>query len=90
MMWYLILKPFTMLGFPLKVMNILSITFMTIAVYLVLKYFKTSWTLKSLIVCGACMFYYNAVNARTYSLVMMAFALIIITYETRKEHPFKY
>lgn len=90
MLWYLILKPFTMLGFPIKTMNVISIIFMTLAVYLFLKYVDTNSQLKILIVFGGSMFYYNAVNARTYSLVCLALVLIDITYKNRKEHPYKY
>lgn len=36
------------------------------------------------------MFYYNAINARTYSLVCLALVLIAITFPKRKEHPYKY
>lgn len=90
MLWYLILKPFTMLGFPIKTMNVISIIFMTLAVYLFLKYVDANKWLKILIVFGGSMFYYNAVNARTYSLVCLAMVLIGITYKNRKEHPYKY
>lgn len=90
MMWYLILKPFTMLGFPIKTMNVISIIFMTLAVYLFLRYVDTNKWLKILIVFGGSMFYCNAVNARTYSLVCLAMVLIDITYKNRKEHPYKY
>lgn len=90
MLWYLILKPFTMLGFPIKTMNVISIIFMTLAVYLFLKYVDANKWLKILIVFGGSMFYYNAVNARTYSLVCLAMVLISITYKNRKEHPYKY
>lgn len=90
MLWYLILKPFTMLGFPIKTMNVISIIFMTLAAYLFLKYVNTNRWLKILIVFGGSMFYYNAVNARTYSLVCLAMVLIDITYKNRKEHPYKY
>lgn len=90
MLWYLILKPFTMLGFPIKTMNVISIIFMTLAVYLFLRYVDTNKWLKILIVFGGSMFYYNAVNARTYSLVCLAMVLISITYKNRKEHPYKY
>lgn len=90
MLWYLILKPFTMLGFPIKTMNVISIIFMTLAVYLFLKYVDANKWLKILIVFGGSMFYYNAVNARTYSLVCLAIVLIDITYKNRKEHPYKY
>lgn len=90
MLWYLILKPFTILGFPIKTMNVISIIFMTLAVYLFLKYVDTNKWLKILIVFGGSMFYYNAVNARTYSLVCLAIVLIDITYKNRKEHPYKY
>lgn len=90
MLWYLILKPFTMFGFPIKTMNVISIIFMTLAVYLFLKYVDANKWLKILIVFGGSMFYYNAVNARTYSLVCLAMVLIDITYKNRKEHPYKY
>lgn len=90
MLWYLILKPFTMLGFPIKTMNVISIIFMTLAAYLFLKYVDTNRWLKILVVFGGSMFYYNAVNARTYSLVCLAMVLTDITYKNRKEHPYKY
>ena len=57
-------------------MNVISIIFMTLAVYLFLKYVDANKCLKILIVFGGSMFYYNAVNARTYSLVCLAMVLI--------------
>lgn len=63
---------------------------MTLAVYLFLKYVDANRWMKILIVFGGSMFYYNAVNARTYSLVCLAIVLIDITYKNRKEHPYKY
>lgn len=90
MMWYLILRPFALLGFPIKVMNVISIIFMTLAVYVLIKYIDAKLWLKVLLVFGGLMFYYNAVNARTYSLVCLAMVLIAVTYKNRKEHPYKY
>lgn len=90
MLWYLILKPFTMLGFPIKTMNVISILFMTIAVYLFIRYIRQNIWVKLLVVFGGSMFYYNAVNARTYSLVCLAMTLVAITYDNRKEHPYRF
>lgn len=63
---------------------------MQIAVYLFLRYQKTKGLLKILIISSGQMFYYNAVNARTYSLVCLAIVLIDITFDNRKQHPYRY
>lgn len=89
MLWYIILKPFTTLGFPIITMNILSILFMTASVYILVKYIDAQWIVKIALIAG-CMFYYNSVQARTYSLVTLAVILQVITYEKRAEHPYKH
>lgn len=90
MLWYVILKPFTAMGFDISVMNIISITFMTVAVFMFWRYVNIQTVAKVATVLSQCMFYYNAINARTYSLATLAMVLIMITYPNRKEHPYKY
>ncbi|MBQ3409758.1 hypothetical protein IJG66_00135 [Candidatus Saccharibacteria bacterium] len=89
-LWYLILLPFAKLGFPLVTANFISLTIMTITVYLFLRFSPFRRGTKLTFLLSAAFFYFFPVISRDYCLVPLALTLIAIAYPARLEHPIRY
>ncbi len=90
LLWYLILFPFAKLHFPVQIIQVLSLLFVSSAVILLL--FKSSINniLKILIVFSAGMLYYLPSIARSYSLIPLFIFACAYFYPKRAEKPYFY
>ena len=88
--WYLILFPFAKLGFPVEVMQIVSLVFVLFAVIFVI--FKSPFNhFEKFMICfSAGMLYYLPIISRSYAITPVLLFLILNLYSKRREHPFLY
>ena len=84
-LWYLILMPFAKLGLPFSCMGLISLAFMSVAAWLVLKKAPFSWPVKLVLVFGSFFVYYYPVISRSYSLIPPLLAVLAVLYPCRKE-----
>ena len=84
-LWYLILMPFAKLGMPFSCMGLISLAFMSVAAWLVLKKAPFSWPVKLVLVFGSFFVYYYPVISRSYSLIPPLLAVLAVLYPCRKE-----
>ncbi|HIS89428.1 TPA: hypothetical protein IAA87_08400 [Candidatus Avigastranaerophilus faecigallinarum] len=89
-LWYLILYPFAKLGFPVEIMQVISLFFVFISISFLL--FKSPFNKfeKSIICFSAGMLYYLPVVARNYSMIPIFLFLLAYFYPNRNKHPFLY
>lgn len=90
-LWHLVLAPFAKLGAPYEfTLSAINITFCTAAVALIL--FKSPFPkiVRCLIPFSYFFFYQYGVISRPYSMMMLAFVLMAITYTNRNGKPLPY
>lgn len=90
-LWYFLLMPFARTGAPYELsLSFVNILFCSLAVFLLL--FKSPFPriVKCYIPFTYFFFYQYAVISRPYSVMMLAFALMAITYVKRNEKPLLY
>ena len=89
-LWYLILYPFAKLGFPVEIMQVISLFFVFISIVFLL--FKSPFNKfeKSIICFSAGMLYYLPVVARNYSMIPIFLFWLAYFYPNRNKHPFFY
>jgi len=90
-LWYLILSPFSKLGFPYEItIKIINILICSSAI--IIFEFKSPFPklIKWLIPFTYFLFYQYGVINRCYSLMILGFILIALTYKSRNNHPFKF
>lgn len=89
-LWYLILHPFAKLGFPVEIMQVISLFFVFISIMFLL--FKSPFNKfeKSIICFSAGMLYYLPVVARNYSMIPISLFLLAYFYPNRNKYPFLY
>jgi len=89
-LWFLILAPFAKLGLPYITTNLISLTIMTLAVFLLARHGPFSKKAVILIAMSAAFFYFNPVISRNYCLVAMGVVVVAMAYKSRLEHPLRY
>ena len=89
-LWQLILAPFSKANFPIITLNIISLAFVTAAVFVIFRFSKMNFFIKLAFLLSSSFFYFIPVISRDYSLVPLALALICIAYKSRHEKPFLY
>lgn len=89
-LWYLILFPFAKLGFPFGCIGFISLFFMAIAVWLILKKAPFCILVKVLLVFSPFFVYYYPVISRSYCLIPPLLAWLAALYPRRKEKPLWY
>lgn len=89
-LWFFILMPFARLGVPYEAaLNIVSFIFCGLSVYIIL--FKSPFPrlIRWLLPFTYFYFYQYGVIARPYCIMMLAFLLIAMTYNSRNEKPWR-
>ncbi len=89
-LWQLILMPFAKLGFPYITQNILSLSFMWIFAWLLLKKSPFKRFEKIIILLSVPIIYLYPVISRNYSLIPLALSIIAILYKERNEKKIQY
>ncbi len=89
-LWFLFLMPFAKLGFPYEYIGLLSLTVVTVSVFLVLRYFPFGTVANTAVVLSSVFIYYYPVIARNYCLVLLLVVVLAILYKQRKQHPLRY
>lgn len=89
-LWYLLIMPFAKLGFPVRVMGLISMTFMSVAAGLFLFRAPVNFIVKSISLYTPIFTYYYAQIARGYCLVAFFIILLAVFYEQRNQKPFVY
>lgn len=89
-LWQLVLAPFSKLGFPIITLNIISLVFVALAIFLIVRFAKMSFFSKFIFFVSAAFFYFFPIISRDYSMVPLAIALVCIVYERRHEKPLLY
>ena len=90
LLWFFILYPFTRLGFSFYHFSYISITAVSIAVWIWL--YKAPFPLitKLCVVASPIFFYYNPIICRIYAVMVLLFVLIACLWKNRFGHPIWY
>ncbi len=90
-LWHLVLAPFAKLGAPYELsLALVSLLFMGLAVFLVLWYAPFPRLAKWILPFTYFFFYQYAVISRPYCMMVLAFVLCALAFETRNEKPHRY
>ncbi len=89
-LWYLILFPFTKLGFPYHTINIISAILVGSSIFVILKKAPFHPIVKILIMLSIPFLYQHSVIARNYALIPLIVSLLAIYYPQKNNHPFIY
>lgn len=90
-LWHLVLVPFAKLGAPYELsLMLVSLFFSTVTICFILWKSPFPRGIKLLIPFTYFLFYQYGVISRPYCMMMLAFALLAITYKTRDEKPGRY
>ena len=90
-LWHLILLPFAKLGAPYELsMTIVSLIFAGAAIGLIIWKSPFPRIIRLLLPFTYFFFYQYGVISRPYCVMMFAFVLLAMTYQSRKEQPWKY
>ena len=89
-LWFLILYPFTRVGFSFYNFSYISIIFMTIAVGIWMYKAPFSLLTKLSVVISPIFFYYNPIICRIYAVLVLLFICIACIWEKRFQHPILY
>ena len=89
-LWYLILYPFAKFGFPVEIMQVISLFLVLLSIIFLL--FKSPFNkFEKFIICfSAGMLYYLPVVARNYSMIPISLFLLAYFYPNRNKYPFLY
>ncbi len=90
MLWFLFLMPFAKLSFPYEYIGLISLSVVSIAVFLVVRYFPFGKAVNSIVVFSAIFIYYYPVIARNYSVVLLFAVVAAIFYKDRAKKPLRY
>lgn len=86
-LWYMILLPFTRLGFSCEVLPLISWFFSVMTVLLILWKAPFGLGLKAAMVFSGGFLFFDSVISRVYCLIPFLLCLIAILYPNRKKHP---
>lgn len=89
-LWYIILFPFTKLGFPYHTMNIISALLIGLSIFIILKKAPFHPIVKILIMLSIPFLYQHSIIARNYALIPLIISLIAIYYPQKNTHPLLY
>lgn len=85
--YYLLLFPFVKIGIGPKIVNVFSVVFMSVSVYLILFRSKLNTVQKIAIIISYPVLYEFSVVGRSYSLVFLLLTIYALLYSKRSEHP---
>lgn len=89
-LWYLLIMPFVRLGFPCRIMGIISLIAMTFAAGLYLHKAPFNFWIKSISLFSPIFTYYYAEIARGYCLVALLIVVLACFHPKRNDRPFVY
>ncbi len=89
-LWHLILMPFAKLGFSYIIQSIISLIFMWMFAWLLLKKSPFKMFVKIIILFSLPIIYSYPVISRNYSLIPIALSIIAILYKERNEKKIRY
>ncbi len=89
-LWQLILSPFAKNNFPIITLNVISLAFVALAGFLMLRFSPISPVLKILFLFSSSFFYFLPIISRDYSLIPLAICLVCLAYKKRHQKPFLY
>ncbi len=89
-LWQLILMPFSKLGAPVEIVSYISLVFVTLAVFLFIRFAPMNYLTKAIFLASCALFYFVPIIAQDYSLIPLAIALLCIAYKNRHEKPLLY
>lgn len=89
-LWQIILAPFSQNHFPAITLSFISLTFVALAVFLLVRYTPLNYFTKLIFILSSGFFYFNPIIARDYSLIPLAICLICLTYKSRHQKPLFY
>ena len=84
--YYLILYPFVKIGLGLKIVNVLSLIFMSISAYLIIYKSKLKDIYKISIVFSYLFLYEYSIIGRSYSLITLLVTIIALLWENKKKN----
>lgn len=89
-LWYLLVMPFAKLGFPFRVIGILSTVIMAVAAWFYLWRAHQSPVLKIMVLFSPVFTYFYPTIARNYCLVALLLILLAVCYQDRNKYPIRY
>ena len=84
--YYIILYPFVKMGFSLKIVNIISLIFITLSAYLIIYKTKLKDIYKISIVFSYPFLYEYSIVGRSYALIVLLITLLAILWEHKKDN----
>ena len=88
--WVLIIKVFMVFGLTYEYFYVIPIVFMALGLLFVFKKFDFPWYMKVLFPFTYYIFFQNTMIARSYSLVLLGFAMTYYYFQNREKSMFKY
>lgn len=89
-LWHLILKPLTMLGFPVYSMTWVSVIIMLFTAWLILFKSPFSKHVRTILVFSSPFLYFYSIISRSYCLIALCITLLCLFYNKRERHPLLY
>ena len=89
-LWFLIIKLFTILNISFYYFSFLSLALMTVALFVFLKKSPFSFTTNVLVILSTIFNYYNPVICRNYSLIVLLTTLVFCYYNEKFDKPVLY
>lgn len=86
LLWYIIIKPFALLGLSCNIMPFISWFFNIITVFIILFKSPFNFILKISILFSSGFLYYNTIISRVYCLIPFLLCVIALVYPHRKNH----
>ncbi len=89
-LWFLVLMPFSKLGFPYITMQIISWLFVSASLYILLFKLNVNKLLKATLAFSPLFLYWYPAVSRNYSLAVFLLFLLMMYYPKRHEKPIRY
>ena len=89
-LWFFTIMPFIKLGLPFNCFSLISLVFMGLALYCLLRFSPFPVWARVLLTFSSLFMYYNPVIPRIYSEVTLLVIVISLLFHKRKEHPWLY
>lgn len=89
-LWFFTIMPFIKLGLPFRLFFLISLVFMGLTLYCLLRYSPFPFWARILLSLSSLFMFYNPVIPRIYSEVAFLVTVIAILFPERTEHPWLY
>lgn len=89
-LWFVFIMPFAKIGLSFYYFSLISLTVMTVSLYLFLEFCPFSLLVKIAVLFSSIFLYFNPVVSRIYSLIALIVVLLAVFYKDRISRPVLY